>query len=74
MYKERAEVWSEGFEIRASEFCEGKWELIMTNKDAGVVIQRGTDSKGGKQRAMINDDKPDTVLKKNIHPVEEKGW
>lgn len=30
-------MWSEGFEIRASEFCEKKWELIMTNKDAEVV-------------------------------------
>lgn len=72
-YKEGAEVWSEGFEIRVSEFGEGKWELVMTNKDAGVACTK-RDARGGKQRTIINDDKSDTVSKINIHPVEEKGW
>lgn len=61
-YKEGAEVWSEGFEIRVREFGEGKWELIRTNKDAGVANTK-RDARGGKQRAKINDDKSDTVLK-----------
>lgn len=65
-YKEGAEVWSEGFEIRVSEFGEGKWELVMTNKDAGVAYTK-RDTRGGKQRAKINDDKPDTVSK-DKHP------
>lgn len=45
----------------------------MTNKDAGVAYTK-RDAKGEKQRMTINNDEPDTVSKKNIHPVEEKGW